>query len=278
MQSEGIISRSITQDIRLKGHQSIRFMPDGFCILVSDASFRPVFLQQYIYDPTVPSSTYPLECRRIMEELQLLDFEGETVIIVDSLAFTLVPAQFFDDSLARPLLEKTSFLEDSARVAHRFIRNRNLHLVFAYPGLLDQLKEEIRGRVQVTHAAECLISLSDQVQASDHQRGFVLVEVQPRFMGLLVIKEDGIRLLNGYTLKDPSDFIFHTLNTMRQLELDRETVPVYLAGMVHREHELFGLLGKYIRLVRTTPYYLETLTKAQVLRYMILSEGNKCAL
>jgi hypothetical protein len=48
--------------------------------------------------------------------------------------------------------------------------------------------------------------------------------------------------------------------------------------MIHQEHELFGLLEKYIRLVRTTPYYLETLTKAQVLRYMILSEGNKCAL
>ena len=278
MQLEGIISRSITQDIRLKGHQSIRFMPDGFSILVSDASFRPVFLQQYAYDPMVPAATFPGECRRILEELELLDFEGETVLIIDSVAFTVVPAQFFDDSHARPLLEKATFLEPHERVAHRFIRNRNLHVVFAYPESLDHLKEGIKGRAHVTHVAECLISLSDQVQASDHQRGFLLAEVQPRSLDLLVIKEDSIRLLNGYALKDPSDFIFHTLNTMKQLGLDRETIPVYLSGMIHQEHELFGLLGKYIRLVRTTPYYLETLTKAQVLRYMILSEGNKCAL
>ena len=52
-------------------------------------------------------------------------------------------------------------------------------------------------------------------------------------LDLLVIQEDGSGLLNRYTLKDPSDFIYHTLNTMKQLDLDRETIPVYLSGIVH---------------------------------------------
>ncbi len=277
MQSEGIISNSITQDIRLKGHQSIRFTPDGFSLLVSDASYRPVFLKQYTYEPSVPATTFPSECRRILEEFQLLEFEGETVFIVDSMAFTVLPDQFFDESQSRALLEKATVLEGVEQVTHRFIRNRNLHIVFAYPPGIDELNEQISGKVQITHVAECLISLSDQVQASDHQRGFVLAEVQSHTLGLLIIREDGIRLLNGYALKDPSDFIYHTLNTLKQLGLDRENTPVYLSGIVHPEHELYGLLGKYIRQVRTTPYYLETLSKSQVQRYMILSEGSKCA-
>ena len=95
-------------------------------------------------------------------------------------------------------------------------------------------------------------------------------------MHILVILEDGIKLSNRYALKDPSDFIYHTLNTIRQLDLDRETIPVYLSGIVNGGHELFGLLGKYVRLVKTTPYYLETMSKEEVLQYMILSEGNKC--
>ncbi len=37
------------------------------------------------------------------------------------------------------------------------------------------------------------------------------------------------------------------------------------------------LLGKYIRQVKTTPYYLEELSRTQMLRFMILSEGSKCA-
>ncbi len=39
--------------------------------------------------------------------------------------------------------------------------------------------------------------------------------------------------MNRYTLKDPSDFIYHTLNTLKQLDLDRETIPVYLSGIIH---------------------------------------------
>jgi hypothetical protein len=119
-------------------------------------------------------------------------------------------------------------------------------------------------------------SLADQVQASDHQRGFLLAEVQARTLYLLVIRGDHILLLNRYALREPTDFIYHCLNTMKQLDLSRENIPVYLSGVVHPDHELFGLLGKYVRHVKTTPYYLEELSKTEVLRSMILSEGSKC--
>jgi hypothetical protein len=277
MQVEGIISNSISQDIRLKGHQSIRFTPDGFSVLISDASYRPVLLKHYVYDASVPSSLYPSECGRILNELQLLDFEGETVFIVDTAAVTLVPDQFLREENARTLLDKASSPGPTDRIAHRFLRDRHLFVLFAYPEELSLLAGRIRGKVQIIHTAECLVSLSDQVQASDHQRGFILAEVQPNILNLLVIQEDGIVLLNRFALKDPSDFIYHTLNSFRQLELDRETVPVYLSGIIHPEHELYGLLGKYIRNVKTTPYYLEELSKNQLLRFMILSEGSKCA-
>jgi hypothetical protein len=277
MQAEGIISNPITEDIRQKGHQSIRFNPDGFSVLVSDASYRPVLLTHYSYDPSVPASNYPAECGRILEELQLQDFEGETVFIVDTGAVTVVPSEFFDESYVRSLLEQAALLSGSDRVVHRFIRERNIHILFACPGEMEQLKERTKGDQKILHAAECLVSLSDQVQASDHQRGFILAEVQLQTLGLLVIQEDGIRLLNRFALKDPSDFIYHILNAIKQLELDREIIPVYLSGIVHPEHELYGLLGKYIRHIKTTPYYLEELSRTQMLRFMVLSEGSKCA-
>ncbi|MEN8156696.1 MAG: DUF3822 family protein [Bacteroidota bacterium] len=274
---EGIISNSVSQDIKNKGHLSIRFAPDRFSILVSDASYRPVLLKEYRSDASVPASKLPVECSRILDELQLLSFEGETVFIMDTSAVSLVPDQFFSEETARSLLDKTIPLEETDRVDHRHIRDRHLHILFAYPAELDQLKAQIKGKVNIIHTAECMISLSDQIQASDHQRGFFLADVQLQTLDLLVIREDGIRLQNRYALKEPSDFIYHTLNTMKQLEMDRENVPVYLTGTVHPEHELFTLLGKYVRHVKATPYYLEELSTIQVLRFMILSEGSKCA-
>ena len=276
MEADSIISNTISQDIRQKGHQSIRFAPDGFSVLVSDASYKPVFLKHYTFDSSVPARLHPAECGRVLEESELLSFEGETIIIVDSLAFTVVPKQYYDESQERLLLEKSAFLHETDQVQHRFIKDRKLNLVYSVSEEIKTLGSRFTGDVKIIHTSECLVSLSDQVKASDHQRGVVLAEVQPFTLDLLVIQEDRIRLLNRYALKDPSDFIFHTLNSLKQLELDRESIPVYLSGIVHEEHELFGLLKKYVRYVRTTPYYLEELSRVQLVQFMILSEASKC--
>jgi hypothetical protein len=236
-----------------------------------------VLLRKFSFDPSIASKTHPAECGKVLKESELLDFEGEIVLIVDSLSFTLVPKQFFDEELGRDLLQKVCTLEETDQIQYRFIRNRSMVMLFAVPEGIVELQKQFRGEVKIIHISECLVSLSDQVQASDHQRGAVLIDVQPYTLDLLVIQGDQIRLLNRYPLKETSEFIYHALNTVKQLDLDRESIPVYLSGIVHEEHELYGLLGKYLRTIRTTPYYMEELSKMEVLQYMILSEGSKCA-
>ena len=101
MQVDSIISNPITEEIRSKGHQSIRFAPDGFSVLVSDASYRPVYLTQFVYDISVPKNLHAGECERILNENELLTFEGETIFIVDSAAITTIPRQCFNEELER---------------------------------------------------------------------------------------------------------------------------------------------------------------------------------
>ena len=277
MQVDSIISNTITQDIRLKGHQSIRFALDGFSILVSDASYRPVYLKKYTFEPSVTPDQHPSECTRILKESALLSFEGETVLISDSRAFTVVPEPFFAATSDRSILEKATTLKDSDLVYHRFIKNRNFNVVYAISEEIETLKNSFSGNVNVLHSSECLVSLSDQVKSSDHQRGVMIADVQPFSLDILVIREDHVHLLNRYSLKDPSEFIYHALNTLNQLQLDRESIPIYLSGIIHEEHELYGLLGKYVRHVKMIPYYLEKLSRQEMLSHMILSEGSKCA-
>ena len=167
-------------------------------------------------------------------------------------------------------------LADVQRVADVVGVLRTGHLIYAIPEKADELAGSLGEKTFILHTSECLISLSDQIQSSDHQRGVVMAEVQKHTLDILVIKEDQIKLLNRYSLNDPSDFIYHVLNTMKQLELDRESIPVYLSGIIHEEHELYGLLGKYVRKVLHTPYYLEELSRKNILQFMILSEGSKC--
>lgn len=276
MQVDSVISNSITQDIRLKGHQSIRFAPDGFSVLISDTAYTPVYLKQYTFETSVTREELFAECGRILDEDGLFSFEGETILITDSMAGTLLPKQFFNVDKNREILEKVCALDKHDRVFDRFIKTRGFYLVFAVPDKIIGLGNRFAGDVKILHTAECLLSLSDQVKASDHQRGVLLAEVQTHTMDILVISGDKVLLLNRYSLNDPSDFIYHTLNTMKQLDLAPETIPVYLSGIIHEDHMLKDLLVKYIRNVNHTPYFLEHLSKEHILRFMILSEGSKC--
>lgn len=277
MQAESVISNHITQNIRLKGHQSIRFTPGGFSILISDASYTPVYLKHYTREPaSAEADLLVTDCGRILEEEELFSFEGETVLIADSVAVTLLPKQFFTEDGNRDILKKICSVDDTDHILERYIKTRSAYLIYAVPDKILELSRRFQGQVKVLHTSECLISLADQIQSSDHQRGFVLAEVQDQSLDILIIREDRIQLLNRYLLNDTSDFIYHTLNTMRQLDLDCESIPVYLSGRIHEGHTLYELLGKYIRKVLFTPYYLEYLSREEILRFMILSEGSKC--
>jgi len=276
MQADRIISSPLTEEISQKGHQSIRFHPDGFSILVSDASYAPVLLSQFRFDPKLLLYDRVNEYCRVLEEDGLLHFEGETVLIEDSMAMTLVPESFHDPALSRELLSQACPVDESEQVLVSYLKNRGTCLLFSQSSLTGEMKSRFHGPVSILHSSECVLSLADQIKSSDHQRGVILAEVQEQRLDLLVIGGDKIRLLNRYVLKDPSEFIYHTLNTLKQLDLDRESIPVYLSGIIHQEHELYGLLGKYIRHVELTPYYLEHLSREQIQQFMILSEGSKC--
>ena len=277
MDVRSIISCPISEDTRLNGHQTIRFNPDGFSVLVADASYKPVLLQEHKYHLPLEPGQYPSEAGRILEEIGLLDFSGETVLIYDGGGFTIIPEGFYSEEFARPLLENECIIPETDIVCVRRLRERKSHMLFHCPGSMEEMRERIKGECTIIHTAECLGSLSDQIRASDHQRGFLLADVQEKTLGLLVIRADDIILLNCYRLGDPSYFIYHTLNTMKQLDMDPESIPVYLSGIIHDDHELTGLLKKYIREVKSTPYYLEGLSREDMLKHMVLSEGSKCA-
>jgi hypothetical protein len=277
MQVDSIISNTISEEIRLKGHQTIRLVADGFSLLISDPSYKPVLLKRYSFDPALPGTQFMTECGNILEEESLLDFEGETVLMVDSLCTSLVPKQLFNEGMKGELLQKTCAHKESDQILHRPIRNGNFYLIFAVSQEVIDLQQRFHGNVKIIHVSECMVSLADQVQASDHQRGAVLIDVQPYTLDLLVIQGDQIQLLNHYSLNETLEFVYHTLNTLKQLNINREIIPIYLSGIIHEEHELFGTLGKYIRKIKTTPYYMEELSKVEILRSMILSEGSKCA-
>lgn len=277
MQVHSIISNTISEEMLHSGHLSIRFRMDGFSLLLEDASFKPVILNKFSNDPYLSFSGHIQACEDWLNKHTLMsEFYGETTLIVETPTANLIPEKLFSVDDKDLYAEQTNSIGANETVHFRSIKNRPFVLVYPVPNLMIDFSNRMKSHCKIIHPLESMLSAADQVDASDHQRGFVMIETQNTTLEILVIQKDEVQLTNRYKLKSTDEVVYHTLNTMKQLELDRKTVPVYISGIYEEQHELIQLLGRYIRNIKPVPYFIRDIEKEAISESIILSEANKC--
>ncbi len=277
MQVHSIISNTISEEILKSGYLSIRFRTDGFSLLLEDSNFKPIILNNFFNETILSLSSYIQACEDWLNKHTLMDdFFGETSILIESPAANLIPVELFSEEQKNLFLEASNTITNNDSVLHKKIKNRPFVLVYAVSALILAFSEKLKSKHRIMHTSECMLSAADQIDASDHQRGFVMIESQLNHMEILAIKNDKLLLSNRYKLKNSNDIVYHTLNTMKQLKMEREKVPLFTAGIYNNNHESIQLLGKYVKYIRPLPYFIREIKKDSIQENIILSEATKC--
>lgn len=276
MQVHSIISNTISEEILASGHLSIRFMADGFSLLLEDRNYAPVVLNRFTAEsPLLTRKSYLLSCEDWLQRHTLLEnFLGEITLVVDALPTTLVPDSLFSEKDKLLYLEPVTTLHAGEQVEFTTIRNRPFNIVYAIPADFLLLSEKFSGSVRIKSPMEVLFSVADQVNAADHQRGFALVEVQHGYMGILMIRNDELMIANHQQLGKQGELVYHTLNTIQQMEFDRMSRPLYYSG-IPGDKEL-GMLRKYVREVNTLPYHIKEIERSAICEHILLAEATRC--
>jgi len=108
MKVHSIISNTISEEILQTGHLSIRFLTDGFSLLLEDKKFRPIILNRFSEDTIVTRTTLVNSCIDWLNRHTLIEnFSGEVTIITDSPTSVLVPKELFSKSNVRAYLESS---------------------------------------------------------------------------------------------------------------------------------------------------------------------------
>jgi hypothetical protein len=270
-----IISNTISEEILRSGHLSIRFLEDGFAILLEDKSYQPVILNRFYEEAGISMKGQIAACEDWLERHTLLDeYIGEVSIIPESSPATFVPKDLFNEKEAFLYLEPVVNLKAHETVRHKTIGTRPIVLVYAVEGLVKYLSEKFKGNSRIIPAAEAMLSMAEQVNASDHQRGFMIIEVQPGSLNLLMIKNDQVVLSNQLPLKQHGELVYHTLNAMQQLAFDRKKRPLFIAGKI-ADTEIRSL-QKYTGHVTPLPYHIIDLEKSMIPEHILLAEATRC--
>lgn len=276
MQVHSLISNTISEEILQKGHLSIRFMADGFSLLLEDSSYRPVILMRSTEETPLSVNSYVPSCLDWLDRHTLLDqFLGEISVVVDESPSTLVPSDLYSNKEKESYLAPVAKILPNDSVKSRKIENRAFRVVYAIPGAVSEMIEKVTGKVRVIPAMEVLLSMSDQVNAADHQRGFALVELQHGFLGILYIRDDKVIISNHMQIKHPDEIVYHVLNTLEKVGFDRRNMPMFHAGASFDEE--LKTLKKYIRNINPLPYHIFDVDKSAVTEHIILAEATRCA-
>ena len=275
MQVHSVISNTISEEILGTGHLSIRFMADGFSLLLEDREYRPVILNKFTEASAISLTSHVLSCSQWLDRNDILDgFRGEVSIVVDSLSTAVVPEELFSKKDAHLYLQHEKQIKVNETIKYKSIRKRPFGLVYAVPASILELSEKFSGKVRIMPPAEIMLSMADQVNAADHQRGFALAEYQTGFMGILIIRNDELVLTNNFELKNEEGIVYHTLNALQQLEFDRHNSPLYHSGLEFK-NELVTL-GRYIRKVLSLPYQIIDMEKTAIQEHILLAEATRC--
>lgn len=277
MQVHSIISKTIPEEVLHGGHLSIRFLTDGFSLLLEDQQYTPLILNRFSNETPLSLNHYLQHCAEWLRTHSLLEsFNGEASVVFGGAPAIFVPDELFSEDHAGFLLKQTNRLDAGDVTLHRKIIKRPFYSIFAVPGSLAEFSERFGGQARIIHVSEGLLSVADQVNASDHQRGFMLIETQPGALEILVVRDDRIILNNRYRLRSIEDVVYHTLNNFQQLDYDRKSIPVFHTGTLETNTEALEQLGKYLRNVLPLPYVIREIDKASIPGNAILAEATRC--
>ncbi len=166
MQKNRVITNNISEEDLLKGHLSIRFLPDGFSFLLTNQQYDPLLLYHY----TGTGSASPSICHDELNEYGLNDrFSGESTIITGSLSATLIPEALFDPDKSVQILDFTNHTPANETILAKKIHGRPWYIVFALAPQAEKFAGDFKSKPRILHAATSIISLSDQISASDRK-------------------------------------------------------------------------------------------------------------
>ncbi|MFK7949455.1 MAG: DUF3822 family protein [Saprospiraceae bacterium] len=182
----------------------------------------------------------------IKKDLSLNNKFGEVKVGFYSPYTTLVPDIIYKEK------DATSYLENSFRIPHQhYLLTDNLSSlqcqnVFLAPIEIYNLFQNKFSNVKYFHVTTTLL-VAWQEKATQLQTPSIYINVIGNQFQIGAFDKKRLLLSNTYEFKTAKDFIYFTLLTFDQLDLNVEKTPLFLSGEVMKASEIYNLLYRYIR-------------------------------
>jgi len=174
-------------------------------------------------------------------------FSSVFVIYQNELS-NLVPKELFDENSIADYLKFNSKILKSDYISFDEIpANASVNVYVPYMNINNFIFETF-GTFEYKHASTILIDTILQKEPETiGERIYLNVNTQD--FELIVLNDKKLILYNSFEYISKEDLIYYLLFSMEQLNLNPETVPLNLMGMIAKEDEVYAIIYKYVRFV-----------------------------
>ena len=181
----------------------------------------------------------------------VLNYDYKRVyVLFNTINSTLVPGALYNYEEAKQYLLFTTRISEE----HNVIKSNKIKLadtwnVFAVPDFLYYLVKNQYDDVMFFQ------QYSPQIEANlitgvIGAEPVVYINIQDDIFDMVVLKKYNLLFCNSFRYSNPSEFAFFTLNTVKQLNLDRNNIEVFISGMSSVGNSCFSILAKYLKKVK----------------------------
>ncbi|UOK41799.1 MULTISPECIES: DUF3822 family protein [Flavobacterium] len=203
----------------------------------------------------------------------LTKFYDEVVVLHDNNFSTFVPKPLFDEHYLGSYLQYNTKVFESDFFAYDEMSTydmNNVHVPFVNVNnfLIDQF-----GSFDYKNVNTVLVSRLLELSKNKEEKQ-VYIHFQETHFEIVITHNLKLLLYNSFEYKTPEDFVYYLLFTLEQLQLNPETVSVFMLGKISEKDPCFEIAYRYIRNISLLDVSAlasnYSLSQAQALQHYIL--------
>ncbi len=181
----------------------------------------------------------------LQDNLLKLGYQEVTVCLFHA-GCTLVPNPLYHEEDARVYLSKMMPLSANDEIHIDHLPSLDSRNVYSIDKGVRSIMESYFPTARFHHATTPFLLGTQQL--SQHRNGhFMYVNVLDQKMHVVLFQDRDLLFSNIFSFRATQDFLYFVLLIFDQFKLKPETMPVYLAGQIVKESEIFRMLYRYVR-------------------------------
>jgi len=174
-------------------------------------------------------------------------------IIHDNELSTLVPKPLFDDNYLADYLKFNSKILKTDYIAYDdLLINDSVNVYVPYVNINNYFYDQF-GAFEFKHASSILLEAILSLEKHSTEKK-VYTYCSETYFEIVVLDKNQLILHNTFEYFTKEDFIYYTLFTLEQLELNPEEIKLILTGTITEADEIYKITYNYIRNVSILEY------------------------